>query len=127
MISTKIKDSGSFIYMRVQKHDCPNCHKRMKLVKMKKVVRARTKKAIDLGYLAAGRSIGEKTKYIWYEFKCPECGAQFRENALRHQEKLAKKNAAAAKKNEKKAEKAAAKEAKGTGAKETLTSCGEDI
>jgi len=127
MIRTKIKDSGSFIYMRVQKHDCPNCHKRMKLVKMKKVVRARTKKAVDLGILAAGRSVGERTKYIWYEFKCPECGAQFRENALRHQEKLAKKNANVEKKNEKKSEKKAAKEAKKAAAKEILSSCGEEI
>ena len=127
MIRTKIKDSGSFIYMRVQKHNCPNCQKQMKLVKMKKTVKAKTKKAVDLGLFTANRTVGEKTKYIWYEFKCPECGAQFRENALRHQEKLAKKNANATKKGEKKAAKAAAKEAKKAGAKDILTQGGEEI
>ena len=127
MIRTKIKDSGSFIYMRVQKHTCPNCQKQMKLVKMKKTVKAKTKKAVDLGLFTANRTVGEKTKYIWYEFKCPECGAQFRENALRHQEKLAKKNANATKKGEKRAAKAAAKEAKKAGAKDILTQGGEEI
>jgi len=127
MIRTKIKDHGSFVYMRMKKHTCPTCQGKLKLVKMKKTVRARTRKAVDLGYLAAGRSVGEKTKYIWYEFKCSECGAQFRENVLRHQEKLAKKNAAAAKKSEKKEAKKAAKEAKKAVSKEILTSCGEEI
>ena len=108
MIKTKIKDSGSFVYMRLQKHECPKCHKRMKLVKMTKTVKAKTKKAMDVGVFMPGRIIGETTKYIWYEFKCPECGAQFRENALRHEEKNAKKEA----KKAKKAEKKAAKEAK---------------
>ena len=127
MIKTRIKDSGSFIYMRVKKHDCPTCHKQMKLVKMKKTVKAKTKKAVDLGLFTANRTIGEKTQYIWYEFKCPECGAQFRENALRHQEKLARKNAIAEKKNEKKAARVAAKEAKKAGAKDILTLGGEEI
>ena len=87
----------------------------------------KTKKAVDLGILAAGRSASERTTYVWYEFKCPECGAQFRENALRHQEKLAKKNANAAKKSEKKEAKKAAKEAKKAAAQEILSSCSEEI
>ena len=112
MIKTVIKDNGSLLYMRLQKHTCPNCQKRLKLVKMKKTVKARTKKAMDFGYFTPGRTVGEKTKYIWYEFKCPECGAQFRENTLRHQEKSIRKDAAKAKRIEKQAVKKAAKETK---------------
>lgn len=112
MVKAVKKDSGSVYYMRVKKHACPNCSAQLKVVKMKKTVKANTEEAAGFNFSAAGHSLGEKVKFIWYEFKCPECEAQFTEDALRKIEKKAKKDAAKAKKAEKKAAKKAAKEAK---------------
>ncbi|MBR3878826.1 MAG: hypothetical protein IKJ24_01760 [Clostridia bacterium] len=118
MIKAVKKDSGSVYYMRIKKHACPNCSSQLKVIKMKKTVKANTEEAVKFNFTAAGHSLGEKVKFIWYEFKCPECESQFTEDALRKIEKKAKKDAAKAKKAEKKAAKAAAKEAKKADAQE---------
>ncbi len=102
MIKAVKKDTGSFVYMKVQKHLCPKCGEQMKVIKMKKVVKARSKEASGFDMSAAGHSLGEKVKFIWLEFKCPECEAHYTENALRKIEKKAKEDAAKAKKEEKK-------------------------
>ncbi len=104
MIKAIKKDTGSFIYLKMQKHACPKCGKEMKLVKMKKVIKARSKEASGFDMNAAGHSLGEKVKFIWYELKCPICGSHYTESALRKIEEKAKKDAAEAKKAEKKAE-----------------------
>ena len=111
MIKAVKKDSGSIYYMRLKKHACPNCSAQLKVVKMKKTVKANTAEAASFKFTAAGHSLGEKVKFIWYEFKCPECETHFTEDSLRKIEKKAKKDAAKAKKEEKKAAKKAAKEA----------------
>ncbi len=103
MIKAVKKDTGSFIYLRVKKHACPDCGKEMKVVKMKKTVKASSKEASGFNLNAAGHSLGEKVKFIWYEFKCPVCELHFTEDALRRIEENAKKDAAEAKKAEKKA------------------------
>ena len=112
MIKAVKKDSGSVYYMRLKKHACPSCAAQLKVVKMKKTVKANTEEAAGFKFSAAGHPLGEKVKFIWYEFKCPECDTRFTEDALRKIEKKAKKDAARAKKEEKKSAKKAAKEAK---------------
>ncbi len=126
MIKAVKKDSGSLYFMRLKKHVCPDCSAQLRVVKMKKTVKANTKEASGFDFTAAGHPLGEKVKFIWYEFKCPECDAQFTEDALRKIEKKAKKDAAKAKKAEKKEAKKVAKEAKKISAKEILDSCGEE-
>ena len=117
MVKAVKKDSGSVYYMRIKKHVCPNCSAQLKIVKMKKTVKANTEEAAKFNFTAAGHPLGEKVKFIWYEFKCPECEAHFTEDALRKIEKQAKKDAAKAKKEEKRAARKAEKQAKKDAAK----------
>ncbi len=112
MVKAVKKDSGSVYYLRIKKHTCPSCSAQLKVVKMKKTVKANTEEAAKFNFTAAGHPLGEKVKFIWYEFKCPECETHFTEDALRKIEKQAKKDAAKAKKIEKKAAKKAEREAK---------------
>ena len=119
MVSGVKKDTGSFVYMRLMKHDCPVCGKRMKVVKMTKVVKAKTKEAKNFDFTACDLPLGEKVKFIWYEFKCKDCDKTYTEADLRVIEKQKKKEQKAAQKAEKKAERLAEKQAEKAAAKET--------
>ena len=118
MVSGVKKDTGSFVYMRLMKHDCPVCGKQMKVVKMTKVVKAKTKEAKNFDFTACDLSLGDKVKFIWYEFKCRDCDKTYTEASLRAIEKQKKKEEKAAQRAEKKAEKAAEKQAAKAAAKE---------
>ena len=118
MVSGVEKDTGSFVYMRLMKHDCPVCGKQMKVVKMTKVVKAKTKEAKNFDFTACDLSLGDKVKFIWYEFKCKDCEKNYTEADLRVIEKQKKKEQKAAQRAEKKAEKAAEKQAAKAAAKE---------
>ena len=119
MIKAVKKDTGSFVYMKLKKHACPTCGKQLKVVKMKKTVRSKTKEAANFDFTAANVRLGEKVKFIWFEFRCPDCAVQYTEDSLRKIEKKAKADAAEAdkaerrlKKETKKAERKAEKESK---------------
>lgn len=119
MIKAVKKDTGSFVYMKLKKHACPTCGKQLKVVKMKKTVRSKTKEAANFDFTAANVRLGEKVKFIWFEFRCPDCEVQYTEDALRKIEKKARADAAEAdkaerklKKETKKAERKAEKESK---------------
>lgn len=111
MVSGVKKDTGSFVYMRLMKHDCPVCGKQMKVVRLTKVVKAKTKEAKNFDFTACDLSLGDKVKFIWYEFKCKDCDKNYTEADLRVIEKQKKKEQKAALKAEKKAEKLAEKKA----------------
>ncbi len=91
MIKAVKKDTGSLIYMRLRKHCCPECGKQMKVVKFTKVVRANTREAKNFDLTAAGQSLGEKVKLVWYEFKCRDCDKTYTEKSMRHIEKQARR------------------------------------
>lgn len=112
MIKAVKKDTGSFVYMKLKKHVCPTCGKQLKVVKMKKTVRSNTKEAANFDFTAANVKLGEKVKFIWFEFRCRDCNVQYTEDALRKIEKKAKEDAKEAKNAERKAAKEDAKEAK---------------
>lgn len=112
MIKATKKDTGNLIYMRLKKHNCPLCDKQMKVVKMTKVVKAKTKEAAGFDFKACDIALGEKVKFVWYEFKCKDCGKQFTENDMRRHDKLVKREAAAQKRADRRAARAEAKEAK---------------
>ena len=107
MVSGVKKDTGNFIYMRVKKHNCPTCGAQMKVVKKTKVVKSKTKEAKNFNFSACDISLGEKVKFIWYEFKCRECDKTYTESAMKEIERQQKKEEKAAKKAEKKAAKKA--------------------
>ncbi len=111
MVSVVKKDTGSFVYMRVLKHNCPICDKKMKVVRMTKIVRSKTNELKGFNFVARNMSHGEKVKLIWYEFECKACKKTYGEDELRILEKKKKKELKATAKAEKKAEKAAEKQA----------------
>ena len=102
MIKAVKKDTGSFVYMKLKKHACPMCGRQLKVVKMKKTARSKTKEAANFDFTAANVNLGEKVKFIWFEFRCPDCEVQYTEDALRNIEKKAKADAAEAEKAERK-------------------------
>ena len=105
MIKAVKKDTGSFVYMKLKKHACPTCGRQLKVVKMKKTVRSKTKEAANFDFSAANVNLGEKVKFIWFEFRCPDCEVQYTEDALRKIEKKAKAAAAEAEKAERRLKK----------------------
>ena len=134
MIKAVKKDTGSFVYMKLKKHACPTCCRQLKVVKMKKTVRSKTKEAANFDFTAANVNLGEKVKFIWFEFRCPDCEVQYTEDALRKIEKKAKADAAEAekaerrlKKESKRADRKAEKESKRADRKaEEEAACAEE-
>lgn len=107
MVTGVKKDTGSVIYMRLQKHKCPICDHVLKVKKMTRVVKASTKAAKDFDFNVCGLPLGEKVKFIWYEFRCSACGKQYTEADMKAHEKKLKREARFAKRAEKKAAKQA--------------------
>ena len=134
MIKAVKKDTGSFVYMKLKKHACPTCGRQLKVVKMKKTVRSKTKEAANFDFTAANVNLGEKVKFIWFEFRCPDCEVQYTEDALRKIEKKARADAAEAekaerrlKKESKRADRKAEKESKRADRKaEEEAACAEE-
>ncbi len=91
MIKAVKKDTGSLIYMRIKKHNCPECGKQLKVVKFTKVVRAKTREAKKFDLTAAGQPLGERVKLVWYEFKCRDCDKTYTEKSMRQIEKQARR------------------------------------
>jgi hypothetical protein len=115
MIKAVKKDTGSVVFMRLQKHACPQCQRQLKVVKMKKVVRAKSAEAKNFDFTACGSPLGEKVKFVWYEFKCRECDKRFTEAEIKAHEKQIKKEAKKAAKADKKEAKKTAKKQKKDG------------
>ena len=111
MIKATKKDTGNTVYMRLKKHNCPQCGEQLKVVKLKKVVKAKSKEASNFDFSACDKSLGEKVTFIWYEFKCKSCEVRYTEEQMRAHEKALKKQEKIEKKEQKKAEKKAKKEA----------------
>ncbi len=88
MIKAVKKDTGNVIYMRLMKHNCPVCHNQLKVVRLTKVVKSKTSEANKFSFNVCDMPVGEKVKFIWYEFKCRECDVRFCHTfASRHQQR----------------------------------------
>ena len=111
MIKAVKKDTGNVIYMRLMKHNCPVCHNQLKVVRLTKVVKSKTNEA-KFNFNVCDMPVGEKVKFIWYEFKCRECDVRFTEAQIKEAEKAAKKAQRQAQKQAEKDAKAAKKAAK---------------
>ena len=116
MVSGVKKDTGSFVYMRMKKHVCPDCGHPVFLKKIKKKIRSDSRAAKDYDFHIGEVELEGTVKFIWYEFRCTDCGNQFTEAEMRAFEASEKKRlraeARAARKAEKKAQKQTKKEAK---------------
>ena len=112
MISGVKKDTGSFAYMRLKKHICPDCGHPVFVRKVKKTVNSSSRAAKDFDFRIGDVELRGKVKFIWYEFRCSDCKNQFTEEQMRVFEAAEKKKAKEAARAEKKAQRMAKKEAK---------------
>ena len=106
MVSGVKKDTGSFVYMRLKKHVCPDCGQPVFLKKMKRKVRSGSKSAKDFDFHIGDVELNGTVKFVWYEFRCTGCSNQFTEQKMREFEKAEKAEAKAAAKQAKKDAKA---------------------
>lgn len=118
MVSGVKKDTGSFVYMRLKKHVCPDCGQPVFVKKEKRKVRAGSKSAKDFDFHIGDVELNGTVKFIWYEFRCTGCSNQFTEQKMRAFEeaeraeaKVAAKQAKKDARKAKKADKRAAKQA----------------
>ena len=116
MVSGVKKDTGSFVYMRMKKHVCPDCGHPVFIKKVKKKIRSDSRAAKDYDFYIGDVELKGTVKFIWYEFRCTDCGNQFTEAQMREfeiaEKKRAREEARAAKKAERKQMKQAAREEK---------------
>ena len=112
MIKAVKKDTGNVIYMRLMKHNCPVCHNQLKVVRLTKVVKSKTSEANKFSFNVCDMPVGEKVKFIWYEFKCRECDVRFTEAQIKEAEKAERKAQIQKEKEAKKQARKAAKASK---------------
>ncbi len=105
MVSGVKKDYGDIFYMRVKKHNCPDCGGPVFLRKVKRKVRSTSKTAADYDFRVGDTTLSGKVKFIWYEFRCKNCGNQYTEAQMRAFEEKKKAMEKAEKKQQKKQEK----------------------
>lgn len=112
MVTGVKKDYGSITYMRLKKHECPDCQGPTFLRKVKRKVKSGSKAAQNYDFKVGDTTLSGTVKFIWYEFKCKNCGNQYTEAQMKQYEAEKKTAEKAAKKAEKKAQKKAEKEEK---------------
>ena len=91
MVSGVKKDTGSFVYMRMKKHVCPDCGHPVFIKKIKKKIKSDSRAAKDYDFHIGEVELKGTVKFIWYEFKCTDCGNQFTEAQMRKFEEAEKK------------------------------------
>lgn len=109
MVTGVKRDYGNLIYMRIQKHKCPDCGHSVFLKKIKRKIKSSSKNAKDFDFNIGNVELSGTVKFIWYEFKCTYCGNQFTESQMKAFEELEKKEAKALKKQKRKEAKASRK------------------
>ena len=109
MVTGVKKDYGSITYMRLKKHNCPDCGGATFLRKVKRRVKSGSKAAHNYNFNVGDTVLSGTVKFIWYEFKCKNCGNQYTEAQMRAFEEVKKAEEKAQNKAEKKAEKEAKK------------------
>ena len=109
VVSGVKKDTGSFVYMRLKKHVCPDCGQPVFIRKVKRKVNSRSKSAKDFDFHIGDVELSGTVKFIWYEFRCTGCSNQFTEAQMRAFEEAEKKAAKIAAKQAKKAARKAKK------------------
>ena len=100
MVTGVKKDTGSFVYMRMKKHICPDCGHPVFVKKIKKKIMSGSRAAKDYDFHIGDVELKGTVKFIWYEFRCSDCGNQFTENEMRAFEAEEKKRLKAEKKAE---------------------------
>ncbi len=79
-------------FVTFKKHHCPVCHNRLKKLKVSKVVNAKSEEAKNFDFSSPGGEymLGD-VKFIWVEFRCPQCDKTYTVDQLYTIEKAAKR------------------------------------
>lgn len=112
MVTGVKKDHGDFMYMRLQKHNCPDCGQPTFVKKVKRRVHSSSRRAKNYDFTVGDTTLSGNVKFIWYEFKCKGCGNQYTEAEMKAFEEEQKREEKAAKKAQKKKAKKVARQAK---------------
>lgn len=79
------------IFVNCKKHYCPHCNELLSKVKVSKIVNSRSPEAKDFDFHSGDTYMIGNVKFIWTEFQCPSCKANFSINEMRNIEKEQKK------------------------------------
>ena len=79
-------------YVNWKKHYCPECHERLKKIKVSKIVNSRSPEAKDFDFSTFDSYMIGNVKFIWTEFQCPACGKQISIDEMKKIEKEQKRS-----------------------------------
>lgn len=81
--------SPFFVYCK--KHFCPKCSTRLETVTVSKVVNSKSEEAKNFDFSHVETFLVGDVKFIWTEFKCPNCNFQIKIEDLKKLEREQKK------------------------------------
>lgn len=90
MVTGVKKDYGDVVYMRLKKHNCPDCGQPTFVKKVKRKVNSSSKRAKDYDFFVGDTELVGRVKFVWYEFRCKGCGNQYTEAEMKRFEKQKK-------------------------------------
>lgn len=75
------------IYVNMKKHYCPNCNSLLNKIKVSKIVNSKSPEAKNFDFATLDGFMIGNVKFIWTEFKCPQCGKQISIEEMKRIEK----------------------------------------
>ena len=86
MISGKKLVYNDIFYM-LKPHFCPDCHCRLKKVKVSRVVNSNSPEAKNFDFgLGTGNYLVGDVEFVWKEFECPSCKKHLTVNEMKKME-----------------------------------------
>ena len=64
-------------YVNFKKHYCPECHSKLKKIKVSKIVNSSSPESEEFDFQSGETYMIGNVKFIWTEFQCPACGKKF--------------------------------------------------
>lgn len=86
IIGTKYINNAIF-YILLKKHYCPDCNKRLRLVKKSKIVNSNSPEAKNYDFNSGDGFMDGNVRFVWKEFQCPMCQKEFTIEDMRRAER----------------------------------------
>lgn len=64
------------IFVWLKKHNCPACGSKLMKIIVSKIVNSKSEETSDFDFQFGDTYMIGNVKFIWTEFKCPQCGKQ---------------------------------------------------
>ena len=78
-------------YTNFKNHFCPECHAKLDKIKCSKIVNSNSSDAKNFDFETLDGYMVGNVKFIWLEFKCPNCNKQLSIDEMKKIEKSQKK------------------------------------